>query len=149
MRFFFLAIGLVYWVGLTVLLLAPDPAFLLGLKHRPSLPLGDKGIHFTLFLMLTVLVLSARGFRPIGWVLGVLGLYALAAECLQYFVPPRTVEWADLVENLLGIVVGGSFYFVLLRYGYKPRKPAEEATETAGQVDAADEMIEIENRIIP
>jgi VanZ family protein len=142
MRVFLLVASLVYWVGLTILLLTPDPAGLFGFKRPPRLPGGDSGIHFTLFLVLTVLVLSARGVRPFGWFLAVLGVYALAAEGLQYFVPPRAVELGDLVENLLGIVVGASLYGLVLRFGYKPKKSEGETKGTAGPVNAAGEMIE-------
>jgi VanZ family protein len=36
--------------------------------------------------------------------------YALATETLQWWVPPRTVQWSDYLENVLGIAAGWCLY---------------------------------------
>ncbi|MCR4415713.1 MAG: VanZ family protein [Thermoguttaceae bacterium] len=69
------------------------------------------GVHFLLFGGLAVLVFAARWPRPVapGWLLGLLA-YALATETLQWWVPPRTVQWSDYLENVLGIAAGWCLY---------------------------------------
>jgi VanZ family protein len=36
--------------------------------------------------------------------------YALVTETLQWWVPRRTVEWSDYLENVLGIMAGWCLY---------------------------------------
>jgi VanZ family protein len=104
-----------YWVFLTVLLLVPNPASVVGLRRVPTFPWGDIGIHFTAFAILTLLVHASRWPRPVGWSVAVLLAYGVATETLQSFVPPRAVELKDYAENILGVLVGSAIYWGLLR----------------------------------
>jgi hypothetical protein len=101
-----------YWAALTVVLLVPDPLALLGLQRNPWPFSSDRGIHFSLFLGLTLLADMCRwAIRP-RWFIGLLVAYATATELLQAFVPPRTVDLADLSENLLGVAAGTVIFWV-------------------------------------
>ena len=74
-------------------------------------------VHFFLFAMLGFLVWASRlPVRP-GLVLGLLVAYALVTESLQWFVPTRTVELLDYLENLLGLAAGGAVWCALQRRG--------------------------------
>ena len=105
-----------YWTLLTVLLLAPNPAAIVGLRGAPVLPWGDIGIHFTAFTILTLLVYGVRWPKGPGWltVLLLLG-YGAATESLQALVPPRTVEVKDYIENFLGVAAGSGIYWLAWR----------------------------------
>jgi hypothetical protein len=114
-------------VLLTLLLLTPDPWRLLGLRRvAHAIPIPNRGVHFTLFLGLTLLMHASRWpLRRIPLLLGLAG-YAVAAELLQTFVPPRTVELIDALENLAGIALG-AFLFRLADRRWcsaAPRDPA-------------------------
>ena len=90
----------------TVLLLAPDPLNLLGLKRHAALLPRDRGGHALLFLGLALLAAASRWPVSRTVLAALLVGYALATEALQGAIPPRTPDWADLLENLLGIAVG-------------------------------------------
>ena len=117
-----LRIGCVAYLGfLTVLLLTPHPLELLGFRRSPWPLPNDRGAHFALFVGLAFLVNASRwGIAP-GWLLGLLAVYGVGTELLQAFVPPRTVEWLDVMENLLGITAGTAIAWAVFR-GCRPRK---------------------------
>lgn len=96
---------LAYCLVLTWLLLAPDPAALLGLPFLLGIG-GVIGVHFTAFAVLGILV--AASWLPLRRVLlaGLLFLYAVGVEFLQFSSPPRSVEIRDLLQNLLGLSAG-------------------------------------------
>jgi len=102
-----------YWAFLTVLLLVPNPAALFFNLRPVSSVAGMRGVHFTAFTLLALLVQTARfPVRPrFQW--AVLLGYALAVESLQWFVPLRSVELADYTENLLGLAVGALVFWAV------------------------------------
>lgn len=99
----------VYWLGLSVLLVVPDPLALFGI-HEPPGPPGGRLVHFVLFTLLAFLVWASRW--PVGrrWIVGSLLVFAVATELSQAFVPRRTVEVLDLIENLLGLAAGTAIW---------------------------------------
>ena len=102
-----------YWGLLTVVLLVPNPAAVVGLRKVPVFPWGDIGIHFTAFTILTLLVHGSRWPRGIGWpFLAVLVAYGITTESLQWFVPSRAVELLDYTENILGVAAGTGIYWL-------------------------------------
>lgn len=113
----------VYWSLLTVLLLVPEPAKLLGLQ-RAAVASVNRGSHFVFFLVLAVLVSASRW--PVGRRLLAFALVAFAfvTEGLQWFVPTRHVDPLDLVENLLGLLAGVLIWQTLQRTAAKGRPPA-------------------------
>ncbi|MCY2988364.1 MAG: VanZ family protein [Planctomycetota bacterium] len=105
-----------YAVLLTMLLLVPQPAKLLGLRRIPMLPWGDIGIHFTAFTILTLLVHCLRWPTRVRWpIVAALLAYGLVIESLQVFVPSRSVELLDYLENMLGVAVGTGIYCLARR----------------------------------
>jgi len=111
MRIVRLVICLGYWALLTLLLLTPNPAAIVGLRKIPTFPWGDTGLHFAAFAVLGVLVHAARWPQPPARFLTALLLgYGIAAESLQAFVPSRTVEMKDYAGNILGILVATALY---------------------------------------
>jgi len=108
-----------YWGVLTVLLLVPDPWALLGLSRLASTASTDRGVHFLLFFILGFLIHASRWpWRLLAFLL-VLVLYAVGAELLQWFFPPRSVDALDMVENVVGIALGSLASWRLIR----PRPP--------------------------
>jgi VanZ family protein len=101
-----------YWVYLTMLLLAPNPARLA--PNPATTPVvrlvvstvPDRGVHFTCMAVLALLVHASRFALPERAILGLLLSYGVLAETLQWFVPPRCVELLDYLENLVGLLAG-------------------------------------------
>ncbi len=98
-------ICLVYLLGLSILLLVPDPLALLGL-HQKLRGLPRAGLHFLLFTMLGLLAAASRLPLRRALLSAALVGYATAIELLQSLVPPRTVQLQDWIENLLGLGCG-------------------------------------------
>lgn len=94
-----------YVLGLTVLLLAPDPAALFGWDHIPGPP-GGRVVHLAFFTVLGGLATGSRWPLRSRTLLLLLGAYAVGTELLQSFVPPRTTDPLDMLENLLGLGLG-------------------------------------------
>ena len=92
---------------MTLLLLTPNPWAVLGLRHvGKTVRIPERGVHCTMFFVLTLLMHASR------WRVGKKTLwcalvgYGIMTELLQWFVPPRTVEWPDAMENIAGIALG-------------------------------------------
>ena len=103
-RFFFLG----YLIFLTILLLTADPARLVGL--REGLPwfllMLLSWAHLLSFLVLAVLALVARWPVPRWSIVVFLVFYACVTELTQQLVPPRSAEWKDWLQDLLGVFIG-------------------------------------------
>ena len=130
-----------YWLFLTVLLLVPNPAAVVGLRKVPTFPWGDIGIHFTAFTILALVVHFSRWPKSFGWTIVVLLAYGIATESLQYFVPPRCVELKDYIENILGIAFGSGVFWWLSRVLSKARPDhvSSGASRPAIALDAANQ----------
>lgn len=126
-----------YWLLLTVLLLVPNPAALVGLRAVPILPWGKFGIHLGFFTVLGFLANATRWPKRIGWPLIVLlVVYGVTTESLQLFVPHRTARVMDAIENILGIAAGSAIYWLVLRS--VQANLAAKFLKRAAEVDAAD-----------
>ncbi len=79
--------------------------------------------HLLSFFLLAVLALAARWPVP-RWVLApLLALYGAATEIVQVFVPRRTPDWADWIQDVSGIVLGVAFCWgVAMLYGAMTRR---------------------------
>ena len=138
---FCLLAGPAYWAFLTVLLLTPDPAVILRLDHLPMFWWGELGIHSAAFTILALLVHGLRWPRAPGWtMLFVLLVYAIAVESLQAFVPPRTVELLDYLENLFGILLGSGIYGALSWPGRWSSRQADKGHEVLKWIISADRV---------
>jgi VanZ family protein len=116
MRIVVLLACILYWVLLTLLLLVPNPAAWVGLREVPTFTWGKFGIHLTAFTILGVLVNATRWpKRPCWSLVAFLVLYAVTTESLQLLVPHRTPRVIDGIENILGISLGSSIYWLIVR----------------------------------
>lgn len=96
---------LLYLIGLTTLLVVPDPlGWLLWLAPDASPP--GHGVHFAAFFLLALLTAASRPRWPAAVLASVLVAYAVAIESLQFLVESRTVEAFDYAENLFGLAAG-------------------------------------------
>jgi len=117
-------VALAYWLLLSVLLLVPNPAAFLG--RLPENITQDIGVHFTAFTLLALFLGLCR-FRVSPWlIVGGLVVYAVATESLQALVPPRTVQWSDYAENLLGVCLGTILSAGVRRWRNGPRSSMPE-----------------------
>ena len=98
-------IGLAYWVGLSLLILVPNPWTLLGFVRAPA-QAPDLGVHFVAFVVLGFCTVMSRLPIRRRTVFVILTTYAVLIELAQFYFPPRTVELRDFIENLLGLSFG-------------------------------------------
>lgn len=132
MRFLCLAACTGYWALLTVLLLVPDPAAVIGLQTRPTFPWGDFGIHMAFFTVLGLLVQGTRWPRSPAWfILGILTAYGIATESLQVFVPHRHACVMDAIQNVSGVAIGSALYWLVHRKLIGPVAEPHLAVELA------------------
>ncbi len=116
MRILFPLACFCYWLLLTVLLLVPDPAAMVGLDAVPIFPWGKFGIHLIAFTGLGFLANAARWPKYPCWPLSAfLVVYGISTESLQLLVPQRTARVMDGIENILGIAAGSLIYWLVLR----------------------------------
>jgi VanZ family protein len=98
-------------------------------SERPVTRVPHGFEHLGIFLLLGVSF--AAGYR-IQWA-SVIGLVAFTAgvEVLQFFAPGRHSRWSDLVENIVGLVVGIALMYVVSRlvdrFGARPNSPEERS----------------------
>ena len=116
------AVGCLYLILLTTLLLIPSPwVWLLG--ATPGIGPPDRGVHFCAFFLLAILSAASRLPWP-RWLLpAVLIGYAVTTESLQAFVRTRVVDPIDYTENLLGLAAGACAWALARRALRTP--PAE------------------------
>jgi hypothetical protein len=133
---------LCYWILLTVLLLVPDPAAVVGLQAVPIFPWGKFGIHLMAFTILSVLVHASRWPKRPWWpLITVLVVYGVITESLQLFVPHRTARVMDGTENILGIAAGAGIYWLARRLTQPSMKPTLAAGLDASRPDRHDDEI--------
>ncbi len=94
-----------YLMFLTALLLTEDPLRLIGVHgNAPSLLRSlMPAAHFLSFGALAVLALSVRWPVPRWAIVMLLVAYGGMTEVAQSFLPPRTPEWADWLQDVAGI----------------------------------------------
>ena len=101
----------VFWAcALAVLVLALMPI----VPHMPSTG-WDKSNHLLAFAALAVLGLWAYPGRMAVLLLGLLA-YGGLIEVLQSFTPDRFAEWADLLADAVGLLVGAGLASQLRRF---------------------------------
>jgi hypothetical protein len=116
MRVIVLLACITYWLLLTVLLLVPNPAELVGLRAVPIFPWGKFGVHLIAFIGLGFLTNATRWPKRLCWPLIVfLVVYGISTESLQLLVPHRTARVMDGIEDILGIAIGSGIYALVLR----------------------------------
>ena len=74
----------------------------------------DKVVHFFMFLILSYLFWMAyRVPWPLISSILILGLFGLAVELVQYFIPSRIFSLYDFTANFAGIIAGALLYWLL------------------------------------
>ena len=126
-----LVLCIAYWIALTVLLLVPHPDEIVGFS-APHLPWGKVGIHLGFFTVLSVLANFSRWPKRLSLsLIAFMAIYGITTEFLQRFVPPRTSQVIDGVENLLGIALGAGIYWLVWRRR-KKGDLSEKRTKSVG-----------------
>lgn len=132
------------WIYATLLLLLPDPKIVFFGLDRLLGMLWGKGPdiqeaspeHLILFFMISFAVGISYLFRNMLITAAVLVAYAFVTEMIQFFIPHRTFQVQDLLQNLIGIAAGiflamllvGSTNFFLGLFRTSPEKEAEPTT---------------------
>jgi VanZ family protein len=97
-----------YLVYLTALLWTADPTRLVGDEvagfMHPFMPVA----HLLSFTVLAVLALVTRWPAPRWAIVVLLAMYGGMTEIVQGFLPPRTPDWMDWLQDLAGIGVGAA-----------------------------------------
>jgi hypothetical protein len=97
-----------YLIFLTLLLLTSDPSRLIGFRGdlpwvlRSLMPLA----HAVSFTTLAILALVTRWPVPRWIIVLTLVVYGGLTEVFQGFVPHRTPDWADWLQDIAGVVAG-------------------------------------------
>ena len=91
---------LFFTVALAILIFALLPASV----RLPSTG-WDKSNHVLAFGVLAYM--GCKAFPQSGyWLWGMLTMYGGVIEVLQYFTPSRSAEWADLLADAIGALIG-------------------------------------------
>ena len=112
------------WAGL-IFYLSHQPGTLV----QPLFPLQDKLLHFTAYAILGFLGMGsvramAHGYRPQqAWLVCLLvGLYGIADEFHQYFIPGRTADILDVAADIAGGMLGAWLMYYLVRRASRRRQ---------------------------
>jgi VanZ family protein len=115
----------IFWVLLSAIVLFS----IVPPSERPVTRVPHAFEHVGIFLLLGVSF--AAGYR-VQWA-SIISLMAFTAgvEIMQFFAPGRHPRWSDLLENIVGLVVGiALIYFVnrlMDRFGARPNSPGERS----------------------
>ena len=121
---------LLYLAILTVGLLVSNPFAIAGSREfwlrEVYVAYIDPVAHFVLFSVLGLLAYGSRWPARLAVRMALVVVYAVATEGLQHFVPQRTPELKDVLQNLAGTAVGAALGWMLLG-----RRRECEANETS------------------
>lgn len=83
--------------------------------HMPSVSLNDKVVHGLMYTLLAVLwMIPVR--RPIFVRLAVT-IYGALLELLQHYcATTRSGEWADVLADMIGVIIGVGVIWLIRRY---------------------------------
>ena len=73
----------------------------------------DKLAHLIVYAALTVLAYLAYQRVAMLWLLAALLMYSVGLEVGQYFVPGRFLSLADVIANVLGLLLGSAICWLL------------------------------------
>lgn len=102
--------------GLVLLILASLGILVLALvpsNHTPVTGFSDKFNHVLAFTTLTLLLGFQRHFLKTWQIILVLLGYGVLIEVLQSFTGYRSAEWADVLADFIGILIGLTLLFAL------------------------------------
>jgi len=107
---------LVYWVYLSILLFSQHPERWIGASGNvPAfLQILMPFAHILSFAVLSLLTFTACLPLPRWSILLFLAVYGGVTEIIQGFIPPRTPELADWLQDLGGIAIGFACFWLVL-----------------------------------
>jgi VanZ family protein len=107
---------LAYWIALTVGLIVRNPLALVPGSRSLSgaIAVIEPMVHFLSFAGLAALCTYADWPIRRRWLLAMIAVYAFLTEAVQRYIPGRTAEFADLLQNLAGLAVGAGVGWCLL-----------------------------------
>ncbi len=79
------------------------------IEFEPSINLGDKLIHFSCFLYLTIISWLGRIIYKELWLYVIVLAYGILIEIVQIYIPYRSFEFLDIFADFLGILAGSFF----------------------------------------
>jgi len=105
-----------------MLLLAANPWSLVGVMGlggaiSPRLQVCVPLAHLASFCVLSVLTLAARWPIPRWGLVVLLAAYGGTTEIAQSFLPPRSAEWTDWLQDIVGIAIGAVFCWAFGKVG--------------------------------
>jgi len=93
-------------------------------RDLPEMPVGnfDKIVHFSMYFVLSVLLMKAMyyhsrsltGGKVFLFTLIIVGMYGILMELFQSFVPGRTPSLADVLANVAGILAANALRKVII-----------------------------------
>jgi VanZ family protein len=134
---FLKVVSICYVVFLTALLLDANPLRIIGVRGGAPWFIKDlmPVAHVLSFFLLALLILSVQWTLPRWMVAVLLVVYGGTTEMLQSFLPTRTAEWIDWLQDIAGVVVGVALAWVLhvaavwLSSRAKPENTAPHSTD--------------------
>lgn len=90
----------------------------------------DKLVHVFMFIPLAFLMIvgfkkqqTFRGLKvnAIAYSLVFCAFYGTLIEIVQFFLPHRGIEFADILADLIGVVLGYFVYFMVYKFSFKWR----------------------------
>ena len=84
------------------------------IEVEPSVNFGDKLLHFSCFLYLTIITWLSRIINKELWLYVIVLAYGILIEIVQMYIPYRSFEFLDIFADFLGILVG-SYLINLLK----------------------------------
>jgi hypothetical protein len=97
-----------YMAYLTALLLVADPTQLVGGAVAGYTHALGPVAHLVSFMVLAVLALMTRWPAPRWLIVVLLIAYGGMTEIVQNFLPSRTAEWGDWLQDVVGIGIGAA-----------------------------------------
>ena len=106
-----------YLIALTVLLVTSQPLAFVPRQSELHMLVHAVGpvSHLSSFAILALLAWAAQWPLPQWGIVAFLVSYGMGTELGQHFVPHRTPELADFLQNVVGIVIGGGAYWLAVR----------------------------------
>lgn len=91
---------------------------------------ADKLVHVFMFAPLAFLMIvgfkkqqTFRGLRvnAVAYSLVFCSAYGVFIEVVQFFLPHRSIEFADIMADTMGVVLGFFVYFMVYKFSFKWR----------------------------
>ena len=130
-RYFVGGVAVCYLAVLTLCLVARNPFWVAGHREGTLRWMFEQYVapvsHLLSFFVAGLLCGLGCSRSTWGIVLGALAFYGVATEAIQALVPGRMPEWADVLQNTVGLGLGMGLAIWLRRRGIFVPRPKEPA----------------------